>query len=227
MKGSIKAPHDTSYDNITLKALADIIANKHGYQVAISPELANIQFEHIDQRAESDLNLLTRLTKENNAIAKAMANKLYIVTKGDSKNIRNQPLPIVHINDPHNSKGRVTINERNDYQSVQTYWFSEEKQQKIQVIVGGGEPKYTLRDTYKTADQAKRMAEGKLNKLKRGKKSLSLIRPLSPEIVAESKLIIANHKASANGEWVVKTVEHTVGSGSFSETSIEGVLPRK
>ncbi|MDE1462905.1 hypothetical protein [Spartinivicinus poritis] len=77
------------------------------------------------------------------------------------------------------------------------------------------------------ADQAKHMAEGKLNKLKRGKKSLTLVRPLSPEIVAESKLIIANHKTSANGEWVVKTVQHTVGSGNYTETSVEAILPKK
>ncbi|MDE1462904.1 hypothetical protein [Spartinivicinus poritis] len=33
------------------------VSKKRGYQVAINPELANIKFEHLDQRAESDLNL--------------------------------------------------------------------------------------------------------------------------------------------------------------------------
>ncbi|MDE1465525.1 contractile injection system protein, VgrG/Pvc8 family [Spartinivicinus poritis] len=225
MKGSIKATHDASYDNITLQELANQVANKHGYQLAINPELASIQFEHIDQRGESDLNLLTRLANQHNAIAKAMANKLYIVPKGESRNIRNQKLPTITINDPHNSSGRVVINERNDYQAVQAYWFSEKKQQKIAVLAGQDEPKYTLRETYKTASDAKSAASSRLNRLKRGKKSLSLTRPLSPEIAPEQRITLVNHKTSANGDWVVKTVEHSLGGG-FAETNLELVLPR-
>ncbi|MBU2708812.1 hypothetical protein KCM76_22655 [Zooshikella marina] len=225
MKGSIKAPHDTSYDTITLQDLANQVASKHGYQLAINPKLAAIQFEHIDQRGESDLNLLTRLAGQHNAIAKAMANKLYIVPKGESRNVRDQKLPTITISDAYNSSGRVIINERNDYQAVQAYWFAEEKQQKIAVLVGKGEPKYILRENYKTASEAKSAANAKLNNLTRGKKSLSLTRPLSPEITPEQRITIINHKTSANGEWVVKSVEHSIGSG-FAETRVELVMPK-
>ncbi|RDH41502.1 phage late control D family protein [Zooshikella ganghwensis] len=225
MKGSIKAPHDASYDTITLQDLANQVASKHGYQLAINPKLAAIQFEHIDQRGESDLNLLTRLAGQHNAIAKAMANKLYIVPKGESRNVRDQKLPTITISDAYNSSGRVVINERNDYQAVQAYWFAEEKQQKMAVLAGQGEPKYILRENYKTANEAKSAATAKLNNLMRGKKSLSLTRPLSPTITPEQRITIINHKTSANGEWVVKSVEHSIGSG-FAETRVELVVPK-
>ena len=49
--------------NTTIGAMVSKMAGEHGMTPATSPELANVQLPHIDQSAESDINLLVRLAK--------------------------------------------------------------------------------------------------------------------------------------------------------------------
>ena len=225
MKGSIKSPRDATFDDITFGALVRKIASAHGYQPAISPELEGVRFGHIDQKGESDMNLLTRLARDNGAVAKPVANRLVVVPKGKSKTVSGQSLPEVPISDPTESTGRVTVQERNDYSSVIAHWFDEKKNQKVQVKAGSGEPSYSIRRNFKDEEAAKKAADAKLKELKRGKATLSITRPLTPAIVAEGKISVSNHKRSANGLWLVDEVEHVIESGSVSYTSASCVTP--
>ncbi len=226
MKNSFKAPRDDSYDNITLGALVEQVAARHNYEPVTSPPLSQVVYQHIDQNSESDMNLLTRLAKEQNAIIKPVANKLILVAKGESKSVSGQDLPVIPINDAHNSSGQVTIQERNDYQSAVAYWFDETKQQKVSVRAGSGEPEFIIRSNYSNEQQATSAANAKLKNLQRGKKSLSLTRPLTADLMPEGKIRISNHKASANGEWLVEEVDHVIGSGEVAYTSASCVIPK-
>jgi phage protein D len=78
MKGSLKAPQDFTYDDITFGALVDKVANRHGYESKVASGLSSIVFPHIDQKSESYLNLLTRLARENGGFFKPVADKLVI-----------------------------------------------------------------------------------------------------------------------------------------------------
>ena len=225
MKGSFKAPKDATFDDITLGDLVQQMATAHNYQPAIAPELASIRFDHIDQRGESDMNLLTRLAREHDAVAKPVANRLVVVPKGQSKTVSGKDIPVIEISDPDNSSGQITIQERNDYQSATAYWFDEPNQKKVAETAGSGEPKFTIRKTYSSADEAKAAAAAKLKALKRGKATLSITRPLSPDIVPEGKLNLSNHKKSANGLWLVEEVDHVIESGSVAYTSASCVMP--
>ncbi len=56
--------------------------------------------------------------------------------KGMAQTVTGAALPTVVISDPENSSGRVTIQERNDYQSVVAYWFNEAEQRKVPAVAG-------------------------------------------------------------------------------------------
>lgn len=225
MKGGIKAPRDATFDNITLGGLLDRIAAAHGYEPAISAELAGLSFAHIDQKGESDMNLLTRLAREHGAIAKPVANRLVVVPKGQSQTVSGKSIPDVPITDPANSTGRVTIQERNDYRSVLAYWFDEPNQKKVAQVVGEGEPRFTIRKTHQGQEAAQSAATAKLKQLQRGKATLSITRPLTPSIVPECKLYLVNHKKSANGLWLVEEVDHVIEPGTVAYTAVSCVTP--
>lgn len=178
MKGSLLAPKEATFDDVSLGDLLSGIAQAHGYDPVISPALSSIMFEHIDQKGESDMNLLTRLAREHGAIAKPVANRLVIILKGESKSASGQALPVQPISDRANSTGTITIQERNDYQSVKATWFDEEKQQSKTELAGQGEPCFVIRSSFKDQDKAKAAASAKLAALKRGKSTLSITRPL-------------------------------------------------
>jgi len=246
MKSTIKAPRDASHDEVTLGALVAQIAERNGYQAAVAPALADHLFQHIDQRAESDMNLLTRLARELDAVAKPIGERLVVVPKGEAKTVSGQALQTVVIDDPQNSSGRVVIQDRNDYGQALANWFSEAEQRKVPVVVGlvdgavavlgdaaqlpseGEAPsRYVIRKTYTDEKSAKEGAVAQLKKLLRGKSTMSLVRPLMPSIVAEGRLDVRNHRTSANQLWQIESVTHVIGSGEVASSTMECVIPAK
>ncbi|TWC12024.1 hypothetical protein FBY06_14028 [Pseudomonas sp. SJZ085] len=252
MLGGIKSPKDATFDDMTLGALVAKIAKEHGYEAAVAPELAGHAFKHIDQRAESDMNLLTRLSRDLGAVAKPVGGKLVVVPKGQAKSVSGKALSAVAISDPKNSSGRVTIQERNDYSSTVAYWFDEKEQRKVpavaEVVEGkvavpgekpnnagqaeedaanAGGPRYIIRKTYPDQKSAQEAAAAKLKQMQRGKSTMSITRPLTPQIVAEGQIVVSNHTASANRVWAVESVTHVIGSGEVASTSAECVTPSK
>ena len=225
MSSSFKAPRDRTYDDITLGELVRQIAEAHGYEPAVAEALAGIVFEHIDQRGESDMNLLTRLARDHDAVAKPVADKLAVVLKAASESVSGKPLPSLVIGDPENSAGRVTITGENEYQSVIAYWFDEAKQERVKVRDGRGEPEYTIRQTYKDEDAAKAAARSKRGQLQRTTSQLELTRPLTPGIVPESELVLVGHKASANRVWLVETADHVIKPGAVAYTTASCAIP--
>lgn len=225
MSTAFKAPRDRTYDDITLGALVEQIAASHGYEPAVADALASIVFEHIDQRGESDMNLLTRLARDHGAVAKPVAEKLVVVAKAASESVSGASLPTLPINDPENSGGRVTLTGESEYRSVVAHWFEEDAQQRQEVTAGEGEPVYTMRQSYQSADEAQAAADAKLGELQRGTATLSLTRPLTPSIMPECILLLANHKPSANRRWLVESVDHVISSGEVASTTVSAVTP--
>lgn len=226
IKQSFKAPKDASFDDITLGDLVKQIADHHNFEPVINDKLANVMFEHVDQMAESDMNLLSRLVKDHGGIVKPVANKLLVLTKDEAKTASGKSIPKITISTPADSKGKVTIVERSNYNTVKAYWFDEALQERKEVLAGNGEPVYVIRTRYKDEERAQAKADAKLSALQRGKKSLSLTRPLMPEMVAEGPVTITNHKASANGDWIVEEVVHTIGADQVGSSSIVLHLPK-
>lgn len=225
MKGALKAPVDATYDDITLSALTQEIAAKHGYEAKVAPELGNIQYPHIAQQSESDMNLLGRLAREANGFFKPTDNKLVILQKAKSKTASGKALPEFVINDPHNTSGRVTIQRRSDYQSVVVHWFDEENQIEVAETAGEGEPQYKQRRNAPSKEEALRQAQAKLDGFKRGQASLNFSRPLTPDLIPEAKLRFEQHHSVVNRQWVINSIEHRIDSAGVSSTSGSAITP--
>lgn len=225
MKGSLKAPYDKVYDNITLGDLCTQIAEKHGYEAKVSQDLAGITFEHIDQKSESDLNLLTRLSRESGGFFKPTANKLVIALKGSGKSVSGKKMPEVVIEDPENTAGNITIQKRSDYKKVIAHWFDEENQIEVAEEAGAGEPFFKIRRVFHSKEEAARNAKAKLEGFQRGQATLSFDRPLMASLVSETKLTLKNHIPAANKTWLIETISHTIESGGVTQTSGRAIIP--
>ncbi len=224
MKRSFKAPRDESYSNIMLGELVSQIADRHGYEARVESSLAGIHFSHLDQRAESDSNIITRLARENGAMFKVAANKLLLVPKQKGKTASGKDLPVIEITDPEHSRGTVTVQDREDYQSVVAHWFDEMAQEKQVERSGSGKPEFVIRKTHADQAAAQRAANAKLAELQRGNAQLNITRPLNPLIIAEGFLQVSRHKKNANGRWLVESVSHAIEPGSVAETTAKGAV---
>ena len=78
MVGPFRSPKTRSWEAATLGALVSAIAAEHRYQAKIDPELGAIAVLHLDQTAESDMALLTRLAAKHDAVAKPVAGFLVL-----------------------------------------------------------------------------------------------------------------------------------------------------
>lgn len=221
-KGTLKAQKTKTWEATTLGELVKVIASQNGYGYTVHPACQGIKLGHINQKAESDMNLLTRLCKKHSALMKVGNDKLLVAPKNSGDTADGRPLPVFNIIDPTESKGRVTLQERGTFGAVKVTWFDADRQQTISVTVKGtGEgPTHVLKGKYRDQEEAIAAATAELQKHERGKATMSLDRPLTPDIVAPGKVKVSGHRKSANGVWYVESATHYVGSGQVSSTSL-------
>ncbi|APU00426.1 hypothetical protein [Aeromonas phage 3] len=221
-KGTLKAQKTRTWEAQTLGAIARKIARDNGYGCTVNPRMDSIKIPHTAQKAESDMNLLTRLCRKHSGIMKVGDGRVLITPKGSGETANGQPLPVTVISDPNESKGRVTLQERGTFGAVVVSWFDAAAQANISLAVKGRKdgPTQTLKGKFRNQDEAVAAATAFLEQQERGKATMSLERPLTPDIVAPGKVRVVGHRQAANGLWYVESATHFVGSGRPSGTSL-------
>lgn len=130
-----------SWDAGTLLGdMAAAIAEEHGLEPAVAGELASIALPHTDQVNESDINLLTRLARVYNAIAKPAGGKLILAPRGKSQTVSGQTMPTVTVTQDQVSSWRVTISKRVQAGTVIATWRDTGSAEDREATAGDGEP---------------------------------------------------------------------------------------
>ena len=219
MTGAIQAPRDASYDQVTLGQLAATIAQRHGLPLAISAELKAEALGHIDQRAESDLALLTRLTHPLGAIAKLADQKLIIAHKDRAASVSGKPLPAITLNAA--AEGiyiRGTIKGRAKAGQTKAYWQTADMPQKQAVTQGAPGQTYTLQGTYNTERAAKAAASAKLKALQRAEVDIQCDLPGHPACKAERPLTLTHHRHA--GDYIIQSTTHQIRPNRIYTTAL-------
>ena len=223
--GPIKAPREASYDNLTLGELAAGIAQRHGHPLNINEGLAATALGHIDQRAESDLALLTRLTRPLDAIAKLNDNRLIIVPKDAATSASGQTQPALTLDA--RTEGvfiQGTIKGRARVSQVKAHWQSAEMPHKQAVIAGETGQTYTLRETYSTEAQAEAAAKAKRAELQRAEVAITITLPGNPHHKAERALTLTRHRHA--GDYIIQSATHRISPGQVYTTAITATTKR-
>lgn len=219
MLGALKAPRDESYHDITLGQLVNTIAQRHGYEAAIDEALASKKLEHIDQRAQSDIDLLTSKAQALGALCKIVNKQIVILTEDASKTATGTTLPPLDLNAT--ALGLYVdarIAGKSSYGAVKAYYQKPDDSKKTWVSVGGGEPVYTMIDIYSSHGEAREEAMAKWAKLKRGGTELNIDLPGNTDAKAERTVKLINHRHQGN--YVIKESQHEIGSGNAFASSI-------
>lgn len=211
----------------TIGAMVKKIAGEHGMESAVSPELASIKLPHTDQSSESDMNLLNRLAKRYDAIAKPAGGKLLFVKRGDSKTAGGEAMPDVTLTPDITTNFRVTLASRDSAGTVVAYYRDNKMAKRKEVKVGSGDPVRRLRLGYKDQASALEAAKAEQRKRARGEATITVDTPGNPDIRAEAMLTMKGYRDGVDGEWLVTRVEHYYGPDAGYRCSIEGELPNK
>ena len=216
MPKAIKAPKTRPWDDMTIADLVSSIAGEHGLVSRVCEELAELALPHLDQTEESDLNLLTRLAKQFDAVAKPAGSFLLFIKRGQAKSATGKKIPEVRLQPENVTSWQTTLAERGKYGAVTAEWHDKATAQRETVKAGDGDPVYKIRRSYPDATQAQASAEAKLAALDRGTGTLEITLPGNPALMAEGEINMIGFRSGIDGSWLLNRVIHTIGSQGFS-----------
>lgn len=231
-----KGAKTRSWDKVTLGTIVTQIANDNKLQPAISAPLSGTPIVHLDQTAESDLNLLTRLGEMYGAVAKAADGRLVFVEAGKSLSASGKPMPTVPINRNQIASHHYTEAGRKEYAGVEamSYDYAKAKLTKVTVSKSGTsvtdedvypvgkENLQRLKETKPNEAAAKAVAEAEWKRLSRGAATLELdIQHGMPGLRAETKIPVMGIRPWIDGDWVAVEVTHTLSATAGLSTSVK------
>lgn len=233
MAGPFRSRKTRSWDNTTLGAMVGQIAGEHGYAPKVDKELGGIAIPHLDQRAESDMALLTRLAEAHDGVAKPVHGYLVLARAGEAKATTGADLPVVKLalgditswsyRQSARSPGGKAKDEGGEkqYGGYRARWV--DKNAGGEKWVTAGDPPYAeIATMYSTEAEAKAAVGASTNKGKRKEGGLSLTLPGNPNIAAECRLHIALRPGLAT-DWRITKVEHRLGNSGYT-TQVEAEL---
>ena len=214
---------ERSWHDTTLGAVLQDIAKRHGLKANIDPALAGRKVDHLDQTGESDVHLITRLSKRHDAVATVKAGCLLFVPIGSGKTASGLTLPSMTIRRQDGDKHRYSVAERDSYTGVRAYWSDKKGATQKDVLVGSDENARRLPATYHSEAEAKEQAEAAHKRNQRGAATLSYSLALGrPDVYPEQRLRIEGIKPQIDDtEWLIVKAQHRITGTSGYTTQLE------
>jgi len=138
MSATLKSRKTRAWDEVTLGDIVEAIAAQHGLEAHISPSLASLDYEHLDQTNESDFHFLSRLSRDHDAVAAVKAGKLMYIKRGEAKSASGQAVQLVTIRRKQLTSGNITRAERGKYKSVKASWHDVRAGERASLTAGEG-----------------------------------------------------------------------------------------
>lgn len=225
LRASLKAPKTRPWHETTIREIVETIASEHGYSSSITPALGDTPIPHLDQTAESDANLLTRLGRDHDAVSKTANGFLIFTEKSSGRSSSGSLLPSVSLVASQLTSYRMTAPERGKFESVTAHYHDTSTAMKVPVTAGSGTPVYVIKHTYPNANQALSAATTRLDSYTRGLSVLNLTLPGRETLVAETRLTLSGLRTGVSGEWVITRVVHTLDTNGFT-SRLDAEVPK-
>ncbi|OKH88091.1 contractile injection system protein, VgrG/Pvc8 family [Thalassospira sp. TSL5-1] len=217
-QGAFKVQREESYSDKTLGEILTTIAKRQNLIPAIEDGLSAIVISHIDQTNESDLNFLTRLGKDYDAIATVKAGRLLFTPVGYTKTISGIALPTAKISRSDNVSHRFEISDREStYTGVRAKWRDQAANKTRYSTAGEGENWKTLKRDFPNAITAYHSARAEWARMQRGQQSINLqLANGNPAIHAGQPLQLQGWRQEITAvKWITGEVTHELSDGGF------------
>lgn len=211
----IKAPKSKSWHGYTLVGIITAIANNNNFKAAIDEYFKQIYISHLDQTDESDISFLNSLAQSYGAFTKLSLGRLLFFRRGTSISESGKELPTVKLSSKEISDWKLRVSDMEKFGKVIAKWHNFATGKEEDVFAGQGDPPYTMRYKFVSADRALEAAKAKLAEFKRGAENLNFSTSGNPKLSAENKIIITDIKYLKNKNWIITSVNHSVSDQGF------------
>lgn len=217
MRKELRSRRDQSWHRTTLGQIVSAIAQRHGLQSRIDTTLAAVAVAHIDQTNESDLNFITRLASQHDAVATVKKERLVFLPINGTVSSTGQTLKRITITRADGDQHRYHSSDRGSYSGVRAYWHDPGRARRRGVLVGKKGNEKRLKDTYGSERDALAAARAEMNRIARGAATLELALALGrPELMPQTPVTVKGFKPEIDGtQWLVVKLSHQLGDGGL------------
>ena len=222
LRQGLARKHEQSWHNQTLGNIVTSVAGRHGLKAVINTALAAKNLAHIDQTNESDLNLITRLANDHDAIASIKAGHLLFMPTGNAETASGIALPHIALTRKDGDQHSYLDANRDSYSGVKAYYYEPNSAERKEALAGTDENLKTLRHNYTDRQSALDAARAELKRLQRGVSTLSYtLAKGRPELIPELTYSLSGIKQEISDiVWLGGNVRHSFTTDSFT-TSLE------
>ncbi|HGJ5860351.1 MAG TPA: phage late control D family protein [Arsenophonus nasoniae] len=243
-RSSLNVKREISYHQKTIADIIKTIAKRNNLEPAIDKQLAAIRLAHIDQTNESDGSFLTRLAKQEGAIAAIKNRQLLFMPQGNGKTVSGITISPLLITRSSGDNYRFSFADRNAYSGVTASWLDTRKptnadkiklkrksktqqpttskvsEQQGSYLVGAEGNILTLAHTYANQNNAKRAAKAAWQKIQRGVASFSIqLAKGRADIYPEMPVKVQGFKPEIDhADWLLTRVCHSLNDSGFTST---------
>lgn len=234
LRKGLSTKREKSWHRTTLGAIARTIAQRHKLTPVIHRSLASIDIPHIDQADESDINMLSRLARQHDAIMTVKHGRLLLAPAGDSATASGGAMPQLTLTraagDAHDYKSA----DRDHYAGVRASYHDVQRAERGTVLAGsergqddgrehadeGSEADdnvQVLRHTYPNKQAAQQAADAELRKIQRGNATMSYAMAVAdPSMTSEVSVTLRGWgKPQIDRTWLVAELQIELDDGGM------------
>lgn len=180
---------------------------------------------HIDQIAESDINLVTRVAADLDAVAKPGGGRLVVAQRGESVSASGQTLPARRLTPANVSRYSWSTSLREPAGTVVATWRDTGAAEDKEEQAGDGDPVRRLRRTFPDQASAAEGAKAEHKKAQRLGTGLNVSLPGDPDLAAEGRLELSGFRSEVDGEWLIRSVTHRLSKGQGYTCDVSAERP--
>lgn len=208
-----------------VSAMVGKIAGESGFRAAVSTGAGEVALPHIDQIDESDMNLLTRVAREQGLIFKPGGGALVMCKPGESASASGLDLPVVALTPRDVTTWSMRRARRAAYDKIVAAYRDLGRSEPVDVEVdarpdgvSGVAQVKRLKPIYPTEDAARAAAEAEARRSQRGATTVRLTLPGRADLMAEGRVRLTGFRPGVAGEWLVTSVSHSLDDGGWSSS---------
>ena len=197
-----------TYNNQTLGEIAQDIIQEAGFNARIHKNMSNIEVKRFMQTIETDLQILQRLAGQFGGFLKSDGETIAVLPERSQDSVTGENLPSVRIEKgvtPLSSYG-WSVNHRKFKGIVVAFYAEDGKTRSIQR--GSGSPETRLKTIYATKKEAEMAAQNEIARFE-ASRTFSAALP-GQDIAVGSPLNVSNFPGSIDGQYWVRSVDHSV-----------------
>lgn len=218
LKKQLKGSGREAFEDKTFGDIVGAIAKRNGLTPAVDGELAKIKIPYRARIDASDIDFLTTLADEHDAVIKPMGTRLVAAPRGKAKSASGAGLAPIMIEKADCQDWSFSPDSRAQYGKVKTAYVDQKTGKRVVETAETGleGPDFTVRDPLPNKEQAKKKSEAEARRLTRNTASGHFTIKGRPEAQAEADVVLGSSWPS-DMQMIIRadSVEHELSADGF------------